>query len=107
MKCYKFGIKKYRIKTNDGYYWIYKPHFKYCNYLGYVLEHRYIYHIYLSIKYNKIIYLPIKKYEIHHINGDKKDNRIENLQLITKSEHAKITYRDNPIVYRHWQTYRH
>ena len=27
---------------------------------------------------------------IHHINGDKQDNRIENLQLMTQSEHMKL-----------------
>jgi hypothetical protein len=27
---------------------------------------------------------------IHHINGDKKDNRIENLQMVTFCEHMNI-----------------
>lgn len=30
------------------------------------------------------------KYVLHHINGNRSDNRLENLQLMTRSEHAKL-----------------
>lgn len=62
---------------------------------GYVPRHRYIMHIYLSILNNKPTYIP-KKIEVHHKNGDTGDNRIENLQLVTKQEHGKITIITNP-----------
>ena len=33
----------------------------------------------------------LTRYEVvHHINGNKKDNRIKNLQLMTLSEHSRI-----------------
>ena len=30
------------------------------------------------------------KYDVHHINGIKTDNSIENLQVMTRSEHMKL-----------------
>jgi len=44
-------------------------------------EHRYIW----ERAYGEI---PIG-YEIHHINGIKDDNRLENLELLTKAEHVQ------------------
>lgn len=34
--------------------------------------------------------VPAKGYEIHHKNMDHRDNRIDNLQLVTSAEHKKI-----------------
>lgn len=86
--------KIYRT-TNGGYYVIYKPYYPFSHpKTGYAKEHRYIMYIYLSILNNKVTYLD-KNDDVHHINGNKKDNRIENLELILHGNHSKITYKDN------------
>lgn len=36
-----------------------------------------------------------KEMMIHHINYDKKDNRIENLMLVSRKEHGKLHRKEN------------
>jgi len=63
------------------------PRAKECG--GYVYEHILIMENFLGrqLKYEKN-----NKYSevVHHINGNKKDNRIENLQTMTKETHTKL-----------------
>jgi hypothetical protein len=57
---------------------------------GYVCEHRLVMEKYLDK------YLPLKD-QIHHINGIKTDNRIENLEILSASDHrTKHNLENNP-----------
>ena len=76
-----------RRKTTQGYILIYVgrnnaivPEYK----TPYIYEHRLVMAKYMG--------RPLKKWEmVHHINGKKDDNRIENLELVNGSEHLTIT----------------
>ena len=66
--------------------WVYmrKPNHPNAMSSGYIAEHRYIMSEYLK--------RPLTKFEhIHHLNGVKYDNRIENLELINGHTHCLIT----------------
>jgi len=63
-----------------------------------IQEHRHIYQEHIGRK--------LKRWEIiHHINGNKLDNRIVNLQLTTYPEHKKI-HRDIGILTRFTTQYK-
>ena len=75
------GMWKGGIKNHpNGYRYIWKPEHPFCTKYGYVMEHRLIMEKHLGR------YLTEDEH-IHHINGVKTDNRIENLQIMTNSEH--------------------
>lgn len=74
------GHKK---KRKDGYIALYFPDHPKCNKEKYVMEHDLIMecHIGRWLKDDEVV---------HHINHIRDDNRIENLKLLTKTEHARL-----------------
>lgn len=66
-----------------GYVWVLYEKHPFANAKGYVCEHRLVMEKFLGR-------LLTKKEVIHHINMNKSDNRIENLQLFSsRQEHMK------------------
>lgn len=77
---------------DEGYKIIPRPnHFSKKLRKNYVLEHRYNYEVY----YNCCVLPWI---HVHHINGNKLDNRIENLKTMTKSEHHILHNRGRKVI---------
>ena len=70
----------------NGYRMIYKPRHHRAHSNGYVYEHILV----LEKVLNKKI---LRKYDIHHLNGIRDDNRPENLALVNPSEHERNTVR--------------
>lgn len=77
---------KGRLIDSYGYILIYKPDHPFADNKGHIREHRLVMEKHLSR------YLTSEE-DIHHINGIKDDNRIENLQLMTNNkEHMQHHY---------------
>jgi len=80
-RIYKRSGKKF-INTK-GYVMIYKPEHPNSYEDGCIPEHRYIMsqHLKRTLKKGEVV---------HHINGDKTDNRIENLELMDEIKHDRL-----------------
>jgi len=70
-----------------GYWYIWKPDHPFANCYGYIAEHRVIYEEY----YNCCLLPWI---EIHHIDNNRSNNEISNLQPLTHKEHRFIHRKD-------------
>lgn len=77
----EFGYHERMDKA--GYILVYCPDHPHANYDGYVFKHR------LVIEKKTGEYLS-PDLVVHHINFKRDDNRIENLRVMTKSEHRKL-----------------
>ena len=75
-----------RIKDGGGYIRIKLPNHPRAYSDGYVFEHRII----IESKLKRMLK---PEEEVHHIDGDKENNRIDNLLLTTRAEHTRLHHK--------------
>lgn len=69
--------------SKEGYILVNSPYHPYKNNHGYVREHRLV----MERSINRFL-LPDE--EVHHLNGNKTDNRASNLIILSKVDHARL-----------------
>lgn len=77
-----FNWKGGRSMTANGYLRIWSPDHPLAMSDGYVLHHR-------MVVYDAGIDV-LDGHHVHHINGDRLDNRLDNLEVVTAEEHRRI-----------------
>jgi hypothetical protein len=70
-----------RVQHPAGYIRVWAPGHPVANADGYALEHR-------MVVYDAGISIP-HGHHVHHLNGNKTDNRLENLAVLPESDHHK------------------
>jgi len=85
-------------RKNNGYVFIWNPKHPNCQKCGYLKRSRFV-------AEEKVGRRLLKEEVVHHINGIKDDDRIENLQIFKNNgEHISATrmgHRDTPRKYKH------
>lgn len=72
-----------KIISKGDYNYVLVPEHPLSTKNGYVLEHR-------VIVENHLKHLLTPDEVVHHINGDRKDNRLENLQVLDHRDHVRL-----------------
>lgn len=73
-------------KIHEGYYLVWLPDHPQAQGSGYILEHR-------LVMMNKLGRLLNKNELVHHKNGNKLDNSIENLELVLWGDHSRLHHK--------------
>lgn len=81
-----YGTRR-RVRA-DGYVALYEPSHPIAQADGYVAEHR-------KVAWDAGL-LTDPEMHVHHRNGDKTDNRLENLEVLTAAEHQALHAPENP-----------